>query len=155
MTATVLKVMHIYGDFPGSQWLRLLTPNAGGRSLISSQGTRSRTPKLRVYMLQLDSTCHTEDGRFHIPQLRPGPARLINFFYFLSLTYRTSVSNFILILWGESYLFLDGKNQAWKMKPPAYDHRARIRSPAVVLETTTASHGRQGGNPTHQVSVSG
>ena len=41
------------------------------------------------------------------------------------------------------------------MKRLAYAHRARIRSPAIVLETTTASHVRHGDNPRHPASVSG
>ena len=35
------------------QWLRILTPNAGGLGSIPSQGTRSHMPQLRVCMLQL------------------------------------------------------------------------------------------------------
>ncbi|TEA30236.1 hypothetical protein DBR06_SOUSAS12710011, partial [Sousa chinensis] len=35
------------------QWLRLLTPNAGGPGSIPGQGTRSHMPQRRACMLQL------------------------------------------------------------------------------------------------------
>ena len=68
------------------QWLRLCVPNAGGPGLIPAQGTRSHMLQLRVSMLQLkiphaaskDATCHNEDRRSRVPQLRPGTAKLIN-----------------------------------------------------------------------------
>ena len=48
------------------QWLRPCPPNAGGLGLISSQGTSSHMPQLRVCLLQLKS---------HMLQIRPGTAR--------------------------------------------------------------------------------
>ena len=35
------KLEQVPGDFPGGQWLRLHTPNAGGPGSIPAQGTRS------------------------------------------------------------------------------------------------------------------
>ena len=45
------------GDFPGVQWLRPCTPNAGDLSLIPSQETRSHMQQLSFCMLQPRLDC--------------------------------------------------------------------------------------------------
>ena len=50
-TKTLLKTIVIkiaqYWDFPGGQWLRLRTPEAGGLGSIPGQETRSHMPQLK------------------------------------------------------------------------------------------------------------
>ena len=51
----IIVIKNIFsGTSLAVQWLRRYTPNAGGGGSISSQGTRSPMPQLRVCMLQLN-----------------------------------------------------------------------------------------------------
>ena len=67
------------GTFLVVQWLRFCAPNAGGWGLIPERKTRPRTPELWGFQgTTKDPTCHNEDRRSPVLQLRPGTTKLRN-----------------------------------------------------------------------------
>ena len=74
LCSNLLKKSRVMGLPLVVQWLRLRTPDARGLGLIPGQGTRSHMLQLKGHMW------HNEDGKSSMLQLRPGAAKLINYF---------------------------------------------------------------------------